>query len=228
MLTKGKDQELVYYYLIGYFWLLMFSKSRDSFHTFTSVIKPSSLVLVCHLLLPWYPPNHIVLVEASAGFPFHSTFSFTLALGDVQLVVVPRSFLDQRIQLVLKVSVEEAEVFFPFLPRSCAEWRAAPGRITMNWEWKFGEICGQVTFYCSSMPWHTPPLKHQMSPLLLGLSILDRNFKMSSVIPPWCLSHFPPTLPCSRKPSSFANSEVMLLHPVSSSPLLQSSTPSQT
>ena len=63
----------------------------------------------------------IVLVEASAGFPFHSTFSFTLALGDVQLVVVPRSFLDQRIQLVLKVSVEEAEVFFPFLPRSCAE-----------------------------------------------------------------------------------------------------------
>ena len=40
----------------------------------------------------------IVLVEASAGFPFHSTFSFTLALGDVQFVVVPRSFLDQRIK----------------------------------------------------------------------------------------------------------------------------------
>ena len=44
----------------------------------------------------------IVLVEASAGFPFHSTFSFTLALGDVQFVVVPRSFLDQCIDALKK------------------------------------------------------------------------------------------------------------------------------
>ena len=65
--------------------------------------------------------NDFLVVWVYAFFPFWSTFSFTLALGDVQLVVVPRSFLDQRIQLVLKDSVEEAKVFFPFLPRSCAE-----------------------------------------------------------------------------------------------------------
>ena len=65
--------------------------------------------------------DDFLIVWVYARFPFPFTFSFTLALGDVQLVVVPRSFLDQRIQLVLKVSVEEAKVFFPFLPRSCAE-----------------------------------------------------------------------------------------------------------
>ena len=52
--------------------------------------------------------NDFLVVWVYAFFPFWSAFSFTLALGDVQLVVVPRSFLDQRIQLVLKDSVELA------------------------------------------------------------------------------------------------------------------------
>ena len=113
----------------------------------------------------------------------------------------------------------------------------------LNWEWnhQFDEISdvmvgskkerkkvnyastGQLTFYCSSTPWHTPPLRLQMIPLLLSLSILERKtFKTVT------RHRSPPTLPCSRKPSSFSKSEANILQPSSSSPPVQSNSPSQT
>ena len=62
-----------------------------------------------------------------------------------------------------------------------------------------------------------------MIPLLLSLSILERKtFKTVT------RHRSPPTLPCSRKPSSFSKSEANILQPSSSSPPVQSNSPSQT
>ena len=159
---------------------------------------------------------------------------------------------DISLHLVLKNGVELTKVFFPILAWSCTEGRAA-AELRMKSSIWWNKQChgwftkekkkevklastGQLTFYCSSTPWHTPPLRHQTSPLLLVLSRLDKNVFSDNSLAQIAglhdgltsLHYFSIPLPCSLKPSSFAKSEAILLQSRSSSPPPQSGSPSHT
>ena len=114
----------------------------------------------------------------------------------------------------------------------------------LNWEWnhQFGEISNVMVGSQKKRKkkWNWRPLASSPFTVvaLLGTLLLwgfkcllfcwasqswrEKTFKTVTV------HRSPPTLPCSRKPSSFSKSEANILQPSSSSPPLQSNSPSQT